>query len=91
MQDPCERDDVDVTENLTLQQREDLTASAQTFVRKMAFRKIHEVLGKEMSEARVKYFERKHAKEAAAAAAAAASSSSSSTEKPNEKTAQESS
>ena len=43
--DPCEREPRDATENLSVQQREDITSYAQTALRKIAFRNIHQVLG----------------------------------------------
>ena len=45
IKDPCEDGDVDVTSNLTLQQREDITHSAQRYLRLMHFRQIYKVLG----------------------------------------------
>ena len=42
--DPCEKNPRDVSHGLTSQQRENLTSSAQSFLRLMAFRQIHEVL-----------------------------------------------
>ena len=45
--DPCEREPRDATENLSVQQREDITSYAQTSLRKIAFRNIHQVLGME--------------------------------------------
>jgi hypothetical protein len=50
LRDPCEHEDVDVTSYLTLQQREDLTRSAQHFLRMMHFRQIHIVLGMPMED-----------------------------------------
>nr|XP_002131661.1 uncharacterized protein LOC100181347 isoform X1 [Ciona intestinalis] len=47
LRDPCERDDVDVVDQLTEQQREELTRSAQTYLRCLVFRKPHKVLGME--------------------------------------------
>lgn len=47
LRDPCEREDVDVFLHLSVQEREDVTHSAQDFVRKIHYRKIHEVLGME--------------------------------------------
>lgn len=43
--DPCERVATDAFAKLTLQQREDITASAQHALRLLSFRKCHEVLG----------------------------------------------
>ncbi|KAM5308960.1 zinc finger RNA-binding protein 2 isoform 2-T2 [Glossophaga mutica] len=45
LQDPCERDQTDVLGPMTLQEREDLTASAQHALRMLAFRQIHKILG----------------------------------------------
>lgn len=42
--DPCEKDPRDALEDMSKQQREDLTVSAQTFLRLIAFRQIHSVL-----------------------------------------------
>ncbi len=50
LQDPCEREPVDAASSLTQQQQEDLTASAQTFLRLMIFGQIHKVLGMEKLE-----------------------------------------
>ena len=47
LQDPCERDEVDVFGHLSPQQREDLTRAAQTEVRHIHYRKIHITLGME--------------------------------------------
>ncbi|XP_032514501.1 zinc finger RNA-binding protein isoform X3 [Danaus plexippus] len=44
LRDPCEKDLVDALGNLPPQKREDLTASAQQFLRMIAFRQIHKVL-----------------------------------------------
>nr|CAG4647758.1 EOG090X037N [Moina brachiata] len=43
--DPCEKDAVDATCNLTPQEREDMTASAQQALRQIAFRQVFKVLG----------------------------------------------
>lgn len=45
--DPCEKEPEDALTNLSKQQREDITVSAQMFLRFMAFRQIHKVLGME--------------------------------------------
>jgi len=50
LRDPCEHEDVDVTAYMTLQQREDITRSAQQFLRMMHFRQIHIVLGMPLEE-----------------------------------------
>jgi zinc finger RNA-binding protein len=42
--DPCEKTPRDVAEGLTPQERENLTSSAQSFLRLMAFRQVHDVL-----------------------------------------------
>jgi len=47
IRDPCERGDVDATINMSKQQREDLTASAQVLLRQLQFYRAHEVLGME--------------------------------------------
>lgn len=41
--DPCEKEPLDALAGLTKQQREDLTVSAQTFLRMIAFRQIYKV------------------------------------------------
>ncbi|BES94720.1 DZF [Nesidiocoris tenuis] len=43
--DPCEREPTDASANMTIQERTDITASAQHALRLMAFRQIHKVLG----------------------------------------------
>lgn len=43
--DPCEKDPQDALQGLSKQQREDLTVSAQQFLRYIAFRQIYKVLG----------------------------------------------
>ena len=43
--DPCEKEQQDALEDLTKQQREDITVSGQTFLRYIAFRQIYKVLG----------------------------------------------
>ncbi|XP_055715424.1 zinc finger RNA-binding protein isoform X2 [Phlebotomus papatasi] len=43
--DPCEKEPHDAFSGLSKQQREDLTSSAQRFLRYIAFRQIHKVLG----------------------------------------------
>lgn len=42
--DPCEKEAKDALQNLTKQQREDLTSDAQKSLRFIAFRQIHKVL-----------------------------------------------
>ena len=44
LKDPCEAEDVDVTSNLTEQQRESLATSAQMLLRRIHFRQMHKVL-----------------------------------------------
>ncbi|CAF0974114.1 unnamed protein product [Brachionus calyciflorus] len=46
--DPCEKEPVDVTDNLTGQQREEITGSAHMALRLMAFKQIHKILGIEL-------------------------------------------
>lgn len=41
--DPCEKEPTDALAGLTKQQREDLTVSAQNFLRMVAFRQIYKV------------------------------------------------
>ncbi|XP_031621763.1 zinc finger RNA-binding protein isoform X2 [Contarinia nasturtii] len=48
LMDPCEKDPLDALLGLTKQQREDLTVSAQTFLRMIAFRQIYKVLGMDL-------------------------------------------
>lgn len=43
--DPCEKDTVDALDVVSMQEREDLTASAQHALRLQAFRQLHKVLG----------------------------------------------
>lgn len=45
--DPCEKEPSDALDGLTKQEREDLTVSAQNFLRLIAFRQIYKVLGME--------------------------------------------
>ncbi|XP_054459859.1 interleukin enhancer-binding factor 3a isoform X2 [Anoplopoma fimbria] len=45
IKDPCEKETVDATAYLTLQQREDITQSAQFALRLCAFGQMHKVLG----------------------------------------------
>ncbi|XP_060804389.1 zinc finger RNA-binding protein isoform X2 [Amyelois transitella] len=47
LRDPCEKELVDALGNLPSQKREDLTASAQQFLRQIAFRQIYKVLDME--------------------------------------------
>ncbi|XP_055106394.1 zinc finger RNA-binding protein 2 isoform X7 [Symphalangus syndactylus] len=48
LQDPCERDQTDALEPMTLQEREDVTASAQHALRMVAFWQTHKVLGMDL-------------------------------------------
>jgi len=43
--DPCEKDKTDAASELSLQEREDITAAAQQALRLLTFRQIHKVLG----------------------------------------------
>ncbi|XP_058825975.1 zinc finger RNA-binding protein isoform X2 [Topomyia yanbarensis] len=43
--DPCEKEHEDALDGLSKQQREDITVSAQMFLRFIAFRQVHKVLG----------------------------------------------
>ncbi|XP_055614471.1 zinc finger RNA-binding protein isoform X4 [Uranotaenia lowii] len=45
--DPCEKESEDALANLSKQQREDITVSAQMFLRFIAFRQVYKVLGME--------------------------------------------
>jgi zinc finger RNA-binding protein len=45
LMDPCEKDPLDAASDMTSQEREDITASAQHALRLVAFRQIHKVLG----------------------------------------------
>ncbi|XP_012501593.1 PREDICTED: zinc finger RNA-binding protein 2 [Propithecus coquereli] len=45
LQDPCEKGQKDALEPMSLQEREDVTASAQHALRMLAFRQIHALLG----------------------------------------------
>ncbi|XP_052742351.1 zinc finger RNA-binding protein isoform X6 [Bicyclus anynana] len=47
LRDPCEKELVDALGNMPAQKREDLTASAQQFLRQIAFRQINKVLDME--------------------------------------------
>lgn len=46
--DPCERKPTDATENMSAQEREDLTAAAQYILRLMAFGQLRDLLGVEV-------------------------------------------
>jgi len=45
IKDPCEREDLDVFDHLSLQDKESITKQCQEDIRKIHYRKIHEVLG----------------------------------------------
>lgn len=45
LMDPCEKEPLDALTGLTKQQREDITVTSQQFLRYIAFRQIHKVLG----------------------------------------------
>ena len=45
--DPCEKEPTDVLNTLTLQDKENITASVQHTLRLIAFRQIHQVLNME--------------------------------------------
>ena len=45
LMDPCEKEPLDALTGLSKQQREDITVTAQQFLRYIAFRQIHKVLG----------------------------------------------
>uniref|UniRef100_A0A1I7URG7 DZF domain-containing protein n=1 Tax=Caenorhabditis tropicalis TaxID=1561998 RepID=A0A1I7URG7_9PELO len=47
LNDPCEPGSVNVLDALTDEQKHELTASAQFFIRKLSFNQIHEILGME--------------------------------------------
>ncbi|XP_053716396.1 zinc finger RNA-binding protein [Synchiropus splendidus] len=47
LMDPCEKDPTDALETMLVQAREDITASAQSALRLLAFRQINKVLGME--------------------------------------------
>ncbi|XP_044202204.1 interleukin enhancer-binding factor 3-like isoform X2 [Thunnus albacares] len=48
IKDPCEKEAVDATADLTVQQREDITQSAQLALRLCAFAQMHKVLGRDL-------------------------------------------
>ncbi|KAM7393740.1 hypothetical protein PAMP_020590 [Pampus punctatissimus] len=48
IKDPCEKEAVDATADLTAQQREDITQSAQFALRLCAFGQMHKVLGRDL-------------------------------------------
>uniref|UniRef100_H2XPQ6 DZF domain-containing protein n=1 Tax=Ciona intestinalis TaxID=7719 RepID=H2XPQ6_CIOIN len=45
LQDPCEKEPIDILDCCTDQQLDDVTKSAQNFLLKIAFREVHKVLG----------------------------------------------
>lgn len=54
--DPCEKEPRDVIQNLTRQQREDITHCSQMFLRFIAFKQIYKLLGMEqMSTSKLKW------------------------------------
>jgi len=61
--DPCEKDPVDALAPLTLQQREDITLSAQNALRLLTFRQVNKVLGMEMLPIKQQRFTRKRRRE----------------------------
>lgn len=52
IKDPCEKETADATADLTLQQREDITQSAQFALRLCAFGQMHKVLGMDYKPAK---------------------------------------
>ncbi|KAM6167736.1 zinc finger RNA-binding protein 2 [Erethizon dorsatum] len=58
IQDPCEKDQMNVLDSMTLQEREDVTASAQHALRMVAFRQIHKVLGMDPLPPRPRFWKR---------------------------------
>ncbi|XP_053203115.1 zinc finger RNA-binding protein-like isoform X2 [Panonychus citri] len=52
LMDPCEKEPTDALANLTRQEREDITSSAQHALRLIAFRQIHKILGVEPMQSR---------------------------------------
>ncbi|CAI6364574.1 unnamed protein product [Macrosiphum euphorbiae] len=61
--DPCEKDPVDALAPLTVQQREDITLSAQNALRLLTFRQVNKVLGMEMLPIKQQRFTRKRRRE----------------------------
>lgn len=61
--DPCEKDPVDALTPLTLQQREDITVSAQNALRLLTFRQVNKVLGMDMLPIKQQRFTRKRRRE----------------------------
>ena len=51
MKDPCERVETSPISQLSVQEREDVTKSAQQYLRLMHFRQIYRVLGMPMEDA----------------------------------------
>ncbi|XP_025414887.1 zinc finger RNA-binding protein isoform X2 [Sipha flava] len=64
--DPCEKDPIDALAPLTLQQREDITLSAQNALRLLTFRQVNKVLGMEMLPIKQQRFTRKRRREGSA-------------------------
>ena len=50
LKDPCERTDISPVSQLSIQEKEDVTKSAQEYLRLMHFRQIYRVLGMPMEE-----------------------------------------
>ena len=74
VKDPCEREEASPIQNLTKQEKEDVTKSAQYYLRLMHFRQIHKVLGMEMEDADDSKDETTSSPKEEAAASVAASS-----------------
>jgi len=64
IKDPCEREDLDVFDHLTLQEKENITKQCQEDIRKIHYRKIHEVLGMDRILTRLEREKSMKAKEA---------------------------
>ncbi|XP_050525767.1 zinc finger RNA-binding protein [Daktulosphaira vitifoliae] len=61
--DPCEKDPVDALAPLTVQEREDITMSAQNVLRLLAFRQVNKVLGMELLPIKQSRYTRKRRRE----------------------------
>ena len=59
VKDPCEREDIDALDHLTVQDREDVTRQAQTDIRNFHYRKIHQFLDMERILTRLEMEEKK--------------------------------
>eukprot|EP00066_Takifugu_rubripes_P022041 XP_011611307.1 PREDICTED: interleukin enhancer-binding factor 3-like isoform X1 [Takifugu rubripes] len=77
IKDPCEKEGVDVLSVLTLQQREEITQSAQCALRLCAFGQMHKVLGLDLKPIKPRKSAAARSKDEAAQAAAAGQFSSS--------------